>query len=272
MKTILKSFIILLVMISSFNPVQAQPLSNEGFAIVNLEKQVREHPRDKGAYMALLLLYSQNQQDQKFLDTMHTVIKKFKKDDSLIGPFNEYARDYMKQGKLDLAAQISSIALKNYKDDSDMALIRSEILLKQGKYKENISFLSDYLKRNSAQYFLHDRLIYSYLMNEEYQKAFDAARRAQQENISNIHYYFLEALALQMIDKDKAIQYYKAYLDKLQVASDLPQRIKVAQKIYQTLTNKSATQTDYTELVKFTKEQNAPDAIIEIQKRYAAKH
>lgn len=270
MKT--KLLITLILLISSgvaIDKACSQPLTTNQYAIAKMKEELAKYKGDQSLYMSLCMLYSREKEYANMLDMMNQVVKKFSKDSSITATINDYALEYLKNGNYDIALKIIDITLSKYKRDQDAAIIRSEILLKQNKINENISFLESFLRRNPEEDLLYERLADSYIYKQDYTNAFKTIRTIQDKKIDNIYYYFLEAMLLQMTDKQKSLDYFNAYFEKLQYVEEYEPRVKTAKRIYELLQSSDATINDYEELLDYMKTSNVPKSYILLQARYA---
>lgn len=270
MKKMILIFLIFITLISSTQTF-SQPMNNAQFTIEKIKNDIKQNKYDKGAYMGLIYLYSEENEYENMLNTMQQVARMFKKDLKVLQAFNEYSKEYYSKKNYEIAQKIAKLTMSHFKDDPDVALILSEIYLKQNKLNDSIAVLENFLKKVPDDLLITDKLFESYIYKADYDKAFQTARKAQQYRINNIYLYFLEGLSLQLNDKEKAIDYYKAYHGKLSIAQEYEPRIKVAEKIAKTLTNNAATADDYKTLIEFTEKLNAPKSYYLIQARYAQK-
>lgn len=269
-----KIFIALLLLIitgTTIDNAYSQPLTQNQYAIAKMKEELAKYKGDQSIYMSLCFLYSKENDYDNMLNMMKTILKKFPKDTATAGVINDYAIEYSQKGKYDIALKIVDITLSKYKRDQDAAIIRSEILLKQNRIDENNRFLESFLKKNPKEYLLYDRLADSYIYKEDYTNAFKTIRTIQDINIENIYYYFVEAMILQMTDKEKALKYFKAYFEKTQFVEEYEPRIKIAKRIYDLLQSNDVTATDYEELLDYMKTSKVPNSYILIQARYAKK-
>lgn len=267
-------FVALIILISSglvIDKTYSQPLTTNQYAIAKMKEELAKYKGDQSIYMSLCLLYSREKDYSNMLDMMNQVVKKFPKDSSIIATINDYALEYLKEGNYDIALKIIDITLSKYKRDQDAAIIRSEILLKQNKINENISFLESFLKRNPEEDLLYEKLADSYIYKQDYTNAFKTIRTIQDKKIDNIYYYFLEAMLLQMTDKQKSLEYFNAYFEKLQFVEEYQPRIKTAKRIYELLQSSDVSVNDYEELLDYMKTSNVPKSYILLQARYALK-
>lgn len=248
--------------------VMAQPLSNQDYEIVQFEKIVKEHKGDRGAYLGLLSLYYDAHKDQKFVALLKTINKKFKKDPQLAGAFVNYAEDYYNKGQYSLAEEVITEIAKYYKNDPRVPAVYARVMMVQGRPGVAISFLKAFIAKKPREIYAYDMLINLYLYEKQYNSAFEYAKLAQEKNLDSIMYYFLEGLALQLIDKQKAMTYYKAYLEKLSIASDDINRIHIAQKIYQTVSQPHPTSAQMKELISYMETKDPASAYMVIQARY----
>ncbi|MGD9580283.1 MAG: tetratricopeptide repeat protein [Vampirovibrionia bacterium] len=272
MKKILLSTLIILYVYGVCNETSvSQPLTNNQYAIAKMKEELAKYKDDQSIYMSLCLLYSNEKDYDNMLDMMRQVVSRFSRDTNIAATINDYAMEYSRKGEYDIALKIIDVTLSKYKRDQDAAIIKSEILLKKGDVNGNISFLSSFLKKNPEESLLYDRLADSYIYKKDYQNAFETIRTIQDKHIDNIYYYFLEAMILQMTDKEKAIKYFEAYLEKIQFVEEYGPRIKLAQKINKMIRSNDSTINDYEELIEYMLKNNVPKSYILIQARYALK-
>ena len=271
MKKLIAFIFIALLLYSSCIPVLSQPLSNNEYAIEKMEKEIKKHKNDMSLYLSLCMLYYNDKQYDKMLNIMHKINRHFKPNTIILTAFNKYSIDLYDSKQYKLALDVSKLTSDNYKDDPDAALIYSRALVKTGNINHAISFLNAFLKRNPLEMLLYDKLIDLYIYKKDYSNAFKSARTIQDKKMSNIYFYFLEALILLNEDQDKSMEYLKAYLDKLSMENDYEPRIKAAKKLYDVLSNSSNGVEDYIELIKYSEKLKAPDSYILIELRYAVK-
>lgn len=269
-----KTFVALLVFISLVSVnlgIYSQPMSNNQYSIAKLKKDLQENKNEKPVYMALIYLYSEEGEYANMFDLMQKVSARFKNDPKVSMVFNNYAKDYFAKGNYDLAEKIVKHSLKYDKKDADAALILNEVLLKQNKIEEDISFLESFLKTAPDEMLLYERLFDLYIYKNDSDRAFDTARRALENNLDTIYFYFLQGMALQTKDLDAARTYYKAYFDKLKMLNDYDLRIKVANKVEETLNNRYATVDDYKNLINYVEKLNPPGSYVLVQARFGQK-
>jgi tetratricopeptide (TPR) repeat protein len=248
-----------------------QPLSNTDFNIQKYEQHIKEQKQDLGAYMALLLLYSNEKYNQKMIGLMKKINRQFDKEPLILKAYNNYAASYYKDKNYEMAEKIASITLDKYPEDPDAALIYSETLQRNNKIAESIRFLEKFLKKNPDQFFLHTKLTYQLLYKGDYKKAFEVAKAAHMININNVDFYFLEAVTLQLQDSDEALKYYNAYLEKLEFSRDLEEREQAAILIVEVLSSSCSNSETYIKLIKQLEYLKTPGAIILVQARFAAR-
>lgn len=271
MKKILGYIFISVVLMAGTHPGYTQPLSNQQYGIAMLKEQISKNKNDKGTYLALCYLYSQEKEYDNMLNLMNTATSRFRNDKSILGALTEYSKDYYLEGNYNLAEKIAKLTTDKYKDDPDSSLVYAEILFKQNKPGESISFLENYIKRNPKDLIIYDKLIEMCIYKEDYNKAFKVAQEAQNVNLDNISYYLIEGLTLQLVDKDKALKYYQSYIDKLSISNDFEPRVNSAFKIIKTLQDPDVNAESYINLIKYLESQRAPLYYIVIQAQYAQK-
>lgn len=267
-KLLITIFCLISIVISASITI-GQPLSNTAYSIAEFEKLIKSNNGDRGVYMGLCYLYSREKQYDKMLNIMHTIVRKFKNDNTVLFAFIDYSKNFYNNRHYDLAEDIAKLTMSYNKKDPSIALIYSDILLKKNKLDENIHFLRSFIKDNPDEYALYYKLIDSYIYKTDYKGAFDIIKSAQDYNLEEIYYYLLEAAVLQNIDLDKSKSYYQAYLEKLSIANDFNYRINSAKTITKTLFNKNSNESDYINLIEYLKTQKTPLSIILIQARYA---
>lgn len=268
--------LLLLVILSSLllsnNNFYAQPLSNQNYEIKRFEKVIKKHKKDRGAYLGLLYLYFDAEKDEKFLNLLKKVNKSFTKDPQVAGAFVNYAQEYYNKGKYQQAEDVIKETAKYYPTDSRVPVVYARVMMVQNKMSQAISFLKTFIKKRPREIYAYDMLINIYLYDKQYEKAFECAVIAQDKNLESIMYYFLEALSLQMIDKQKSLTYYKAYLNKLKISSDEMNRIQIAEKIYDTLTKANLTSRKMKNLIEYMETKEPASVYMVIQARYGLKH
>lgn len=270
-KKLIIALLLLIITGTTIDNTYSQPLTQNQFAIAKMKEELAKYKGDQSIYMSLCFLYSKEHDYDNMLNMMKTIVKKFPKDSATAGVINDYAMEYTQKGNYDIALKVVDITLSKYKQDQDAAIIRSEILLKQNKIDESNRFLESFLKKNPKEYLLYDRLADSYIYKEDYNSAFKTIRTIQDINIENIYYYLVEAMILQMTDKDKSLKYFKAYFEKTQFVEEYEPRLKVAKRIYELLQSSNPVATDYEELLDYMKSNKVPSSYILIQAKYAQK-